>query len=44
MTLEAVLAKIVMDSGGLHMEDRKEIECLFYKKDQRYDLFVKPFG
>ena len=37
MTLEAVLAKI-MWILGLHMEDRKEIECLFYKKIN-YDLF-----
>ena len=37
MTLEAVLAKI-MWILGLHMEDRKEIERLFYKKIN-YDLF-----
>lgn len=37
MTLEAVLAKI-MWILGLHMEDRNEIERLFYKKIN-YDLF-----
>ena len=44
MTLEAVLAKI-MWILGLHMEDRKEIERLFYKRSITICFETsKPFG